>query len=194
MITEFRRLPVVRGRPRCVRNSSSHCWRESRRLVDAAEVENVYHGLTAAQWVFPFLADRIRQPRASACTLLATSGASTDILARPKNSTRFALISTITKASKTPKKARRDLALGLAVALCLLAALIVTIGQVIAWLHTGKWTGLSLATVILAVVPDSDLASWVRGPQTWIGLQRVISEIPVAFLLITLGAGLASRL
>ena len=63
------------------------------------------------------------------------------------------------------------------------------------WLRTGEWLGLSLATVIAIMAPTgSDMANWVRNPDAWIGLHRIVSGIPLVFWLIGLGGAFASRL
>ena len=66
-----------------------------------------------------------------------------------------------------------------------LAALVIVAGQVLLWLNRGKWPGLSILNVIVLVNPAS--ADWIIDPQSWIGLHKLLSEIPLALWFVGFG-------
>ena len=63
--------------------------------------------------------------------------------------------------------------------LCLAVSLLIPCGEAIVWLNTGHWPGLSLADVIVALDPTGRLAEWALAPQSWIGLQKIVSGVPL---------------
>jgi hypothetical protein len=75
--------------------------------------------------------------------------------------------------------ARRSEICGTIGAICLTVAILDVAGEAIYWLWKGYWPGLSLASVLVLLNPGGDFAQWVTAPQSWIGVHKIVVDVPL---------------
>ena len=63
----------------------------------------------------------------------------------------------------------------------MLVALLSVLLQVYIWLWSGEWLNLSLASILAIFTKSLPTASaWASSPSSWIGLHRLLDNIPAA--------------
>ncbi len=78
----------------------------------------------------------------------------------------------------------------------LLSAAAVFVYQCYLWLRTGEWVAMPIIFLFEKIVhPDSALAGsalgrWFASPESWLGLHKLISSVPLTVALLLLGAAL----